>query len=233
MNRGAMKVTTIILLCLAILLSGCAANAPVMEPAAGGSDVVKLAPAPQSAGEAGEAQNKIAASDKPGANYIIGPGDILQIFVWRNPDLSVTVPVRPDGKISIPLVEDLTVIGRTPNQVARSVETMLSDFVKNPLVTIIITQFGGVTSQQIRIIGAAGEPKALPYQEGLSLLDVMISAGGLTEFAAGNRAKIVRKIDGRDTVIPVKLNDLLKKGDISANRQLMPGDILIIPESWF
>ncbi|MEW5757402.1 MAG: XrtA/PEP-CTERM system exopolysaccharide export protein [Pseudomonadota bacterium] len=227
-----MKAITIVLVCLVMWVSGCASNTAQKESASGGADIIRLAPAPGPQA-AGETQTKPSNDEPAGANYIIGPGDVLQIFVWRNPELSVTVPVRPDGKISIPLVEDLVVIGRTPNQVARSVEMLLSDFIKNPLVTIIITQFGGVASQQIRIIGAAVEPKALPYREGLSLLDVMISAGGLTEFAAGNRAKIVRKVDGKEVAIPVKLHDLLKKGDISANRPLMPGDILIIPESWF
>lgn len=171
-----------------------------------------------------------AGDDK---QYLIGPGDVLQFFVWRNSDLSVTVPVRPDGRVSIPLVEDLSVIARTPNQVARDVEKALSVYIKNPIVTVIITQFGGIYGQQIRIIGAAVGPKAMPYQEDMSLLDAMIAVGGLTEFAAGNRSKVVRKSGGKNKEISVRLEDLLKKGDVSANIDLQPGDVIIIPETWF
>ncbi|VAW84733.1 FIG123464: Polysaccharide export protein [hydrothermal vent metagenome] len=165
--------------------------------------------------------------------YLIGAGDMLNVFVWRNGDLSVTVPVRPDGMISIPLVEDLTVVDQTPSQIARSIESILASYIKSPVVTVIVTEFGGVYDQRIRIIGAAAEPMALSYRNGITLLDVMIAVGGLGEFAAGNRAKLIRKVDQKETVIPIRLGDLLKKGDISENIPLQPGDVLMIPETWF
>ncbi len=165
--------------------------------------------------------------------YLIGPGDNLNIFVWRNADLSTSVPVRPDGRVSIPLVEDLVVSGKTPTELAREIEKELSIFVKDPLVTVIITGFLGPFSQQIRVIGEAGTPQALPYRENMTVLDVMISVGGLTEFAAGNRANIIRQADGKQKEIKVRLEDLIRDGDITANVTILPGDILIIPESWF
>jgi len=165
--------------------------------------------------------------------YLIGPGDNLNIFVWRNPDLSTSVPVRPDGRVSIPLVEDLVVSGKTSTKLAREIEKELSVFVKDPLVTVIVTGFLGPFSQQVRIIGEASTPQALPYRENMTVLDVMISVGGLTEFAAGNRANIIRQVDGRQKEIDVRLEDLIRDGDITANVTIRPGDILIIPESWF
>ncbi len=165
--------------------------------------------------------------------YIIGPGDSVQMFVWSNPDLSATVPVRPDGRITTPLVEDVQASGKTPTQLARDMEKELEKYIKNPVVTIIVTGFVGRSSEQIRIVGEATQPQALPYRENMTLLDVMIAVGGLTEFASGNKASIVRVIDGVQKQIRVRLKDLLKKGDISANVKMMPGDILIIPEAWF
>ena len=165
--------------------------------------------------------------------YKIGPGDVINIFVWGNPEVSVTVSVRPDGKVSSPLVEDMSAIGKTPTQLARDIEKILADYIKQPTVTVIVKQFGGLYNQQIRVVGEAGKPQGLPYREKMSLLDVMIAVEGLTEFAAGNKAKIVRTIHGKEEVIKVRLEDLLKDGDIKANREMMPGDILIIPESWF
>lgn len=166
-------------------------------------------------------------------HYLIGPGDNLNIFVWRNPDLSSNVPVRPDGRVSIPLVEDLVVGGKTSTELAREIEKKLSIFVKDPLVTVIVTGFNGPYSQQIRVIGEASKPQALPYRENMTILDLMISVGGLTEFAAGNRANIIRQVDGEQKEIAVRLEDLIRDGDISANATVFPGDILIIPESWF
>jgi len=165
--------------------------------------------------------------------YLIGPGDNLNIFVWRNNDLSRSVPVRPDGRISIPLVEDLEVTGKTPTELAREIEKALGLYVKDPIVTVIVTGFLGPYSQQVRVLGEAQKPKALPYREKMSLLDLMIAVGGLTEFAAGNRSKIVRIVDGKQMEIEVRLEDLISDGDITANVDLLPGDILIIPESWF
>lgn len=166
-------------------------------------------------------------------DYLIGPGDTFQVFVWRNPEVSVSVQVRPDGKISIPLVEDLVAAGKTPTQLARDIEKALANYLKEPLVTVIVSGFVGPYSQQIRVVGEAGKPQVLAYRENMSLLDVMISVGGLTEFAAGNKATLVRQINGHQQQFGVRLDDLVRGGDISANAQVLPGDILIIPESWF
>jgi polysaccharide export outer membrane protein len=165
--------------------------------------------------------------------YLIGPGDNVNITVWRNPEVSMTVPVRPDGKITTPLVEDLPASGKTATQLARDIEKALSKFIQQPVVTVIVTSFVGPYSQQIRVIGQAAKPQALPYREDMSLLDVLIAVGGITEFAAGNRANIIRVVDGKQQKIPVRLNDLIKDGDISANIPVRPGDVLVIPESFF
>ena len=166
-------------------------------------------------------------------DYLIGPGDSLQVFVWRNPEVSTSVTVRPDGKLSTPLVEDLVAAGKTPTQLARDVERELANYLKDPLVTIMVSGFVGPYSQQIRVVGEAGTPQVLAYREHMSLLDVMISVGGLTEFAAGNKASIVRSVKGQQKQFSVRLDDLIREGDISANVSMLPGDILIIPESWF
>ncbi|MGB5439311.1 MAG: XrtA/PEP-CTERM system exopolysaccharide export protein [Gammaproteobacteria bacterium] len=166
-------------------------------------------------------------------DYIIGPGDTLRIFVWRNPDVSAEVPVRPDGKISTPLVEDMQAVGKTPTQLARDIEQDLGRYLKNPVATVTVIQFVGNFNEQIRVVGQALEPRALTYRDDLSLLDVMIEVGGLSEFAAGNGAKLVRRSgSGRET-LGVRLEDLLNKGDMSANVEMQPGDIVVIPESWF
>ena len=165
--------------------------------------------------------------------YIIGPGDTLRIFVWRNPDFSVTVPVRPDGKFSTPLVEDIQAVGKTPTVLAREVESRLGQYIKNPVVTVIVTNSVGASFQQVRVIGEATQPQAIPYHQGMTLLDVMIAVNGLTEFAAGNRASIVRGKGTQRKQYNVRLEDLLKKGDISADAEVFPGDILIIPQSYF
>lgn len=166
--------------------------------------------------------------------YVIGPQDSLNIFVWRNPDLSTTVPVRPDGRISIPLVNEMEVAGKTPAEVAEDIEGELSQFVQAPSVTVIVTSFAGPYDQQVRIVGEATEPMALPYRDRMTVLDAMISVGGLTEFAAGNRAVLVRQDDaGNAQNYTVRLDDLLEEGDISANARLLPGDIIIVPQSWF
>jgi polysaccharide export outer membrane protein len=175
----------------------------------------------------------VANSTESDDDYIIGPGDSLQVFVWGHDDLSTTVQVRPDGEISTPLVEDMQAAGRTPTQLARDVETRLSEFVRSPTVTIIVQQFVGEYDRQIRVVGQATEPQALAYRDGMSLLDVMIAVGGLSEFASGNRAKIVRRINGEETVIAVRINDLLNRGDMEQNVRMLPGDVLIIPESIF
>ncbi|MBI5451163.1 MAG: polysaccharide biosynthesis/export family protein [Gammaproteobacteria bacterium] len=165
--------------------------------------------------------------------YLIGPGDMLQIFVWGNPDLSTMVPVRPDGRLTTPLVEDIVASGKSPSQLAREMEERLAKYVKNPVVTVIVKEFVGRFSEQVRVVGEATKPQALPYRDHMTLLDLMIAVGGMTEFAAGNKARLVRKVGGKQTEIPINLDALIKSGDISANLDLLPGDILIIPESWF
>lgn len=166
-------------------------------------------------------------------DYRIGPGDNLQIFVWRNPEVSITVPVRPDGRISVPLIEDLEAAGMTPTQLAREIERELGVYIQDPLVTVMVTSFIGPFAQQVRVVGEAARPQAIPYRANMTLLDVMIAVGGVTEFAAGNRATIVRVVDGSQRQYAVRLDDLVKNGDISANVQMLPGDVLIVPESWF
>ena len=166
-------------------------------------------------------------------DYLIGPGDSVNIIVWRNPEVSLVVPVRPDGKITTPLVEDLPASGKTPTELARDIEKALAKFIQQPVVTVIVTGFVGTYGEQIRVIGQAAKPQALPYKRDMSLMDVMIAVGGVTEFASGNRASIIRNVDGKSQNLPVRLNDLIKKGDISANVQMQPGDVLVIPESFF
>ena len=168
----------------------------------------------------------------PDYSYIIGAGDNLNITVWRNPELSMSVPVRPDGKISAPLVEELLVQGKTSVEVARDVEKKLSTYVRDPIVTVIVTGFVGPFSEQIRVIGEAAKPQFLPYKQKMTLIDVMIAVGGLTDFADGNGATILRTADGNKQY-SVRLRDLIKHGDVSANVDMRPGDILIIPQSLF
>ena len=166
-------------------------------------------------------------------NYRIGPGDMLDIFVWRNPEISTKIPVRPDGKISTPLVEDMVAVGKTPSELARDMEAVLAKYIKSPSVNVIVTDFQGVFAEQIRVVGQAANPQAIPYREGMTVLDVMIAVGGLGEFAAGNKAKLVRKIDGTSTEYRLRLSDLLNNGDISQNADIRPGDVIIIPETFF
>lgn len=174
-----------------------------------------------------------AAPPESTTNYIIGPGDSLDIFVWRNPELSVKVPVRPDGKISAPLVEDMVAAGKSPTQLARDIEAVLGEYVREPKVTVIVGEFVGTFTEQIRVVGQATQPRSLAYRDRMTVLDAMIEVGGLTPQAAGNRAKLVRWENGKQIDIPVRLNDLLNKGKIEANVMLRPGDVLIIPESVF
>jgi polysaccharide export outer membrane protein len=167
-----------------------------------------------------------------GSDYIIGPGDTLQVFVWRNPELTVTVPVRPDGRISTPLVEDMIAVGKSPAALGRDVEAVLSAYVRSPQVNIIVTQPLGAMNQ-IQIIGQVIRPQSISYREGIRVLDVVLAAGGLAEFAAGNRAKIVRSVAGKQTEIKLKLSALINGGDMRQNHELRPGDVLVVPESRF
>ena len=168
----------------------------------------------------------------PDYNYIIGPLDTVNIIVWRNPELSMSVAVRPDGKISTPLVEDMPAVGRNPSDLARDLEKTLSKTLRDPVVTVVVSGFQGVSSEQIRVIGEATKPQAIPYRQDMTLLDVMIQVGGLTDFADGNAAVLVRGKDGGKQY-SIRLKDLLRRGDISANVDVRPGDIVIVPQGWF
>jgi len=165
-------------------------------------------------------------------SYIVGPGDNINIIVWRNPELSMSVPVRPDGKVSTPLIDELIAQGKNPVQIAREIEKALAKYVRDPVVTVIVTSFVGPYDQQIRVVGEAAKPQFLPYKQQMTLLDVMIAVGGLTDFAAGNEATILRSGEGGKQY-SVRLKDLIKRGDVTANVEMKPGDILIIPQSWF
>lgn len=165
-------------------------------------------------------------------DYIIGPGDTLQVFVWRNPELTTTVPVRPDGKVSTPLVEDMTAVGKTPSGLARDIEAVLAQYVKSPQVNVIVTQPISAFSQ-IKIIGQVQKPQSLPYRQGMTVLDAILQAGGLAQFAAGNRSKIMRMEGGKEREIKVRLQALVNGGDMTQNLELQPGDVLVVPETRF
>jgi polysaccharide biosynthesis/export protein len=207
------------LLMVAFSVAGCSSR---------GSPVVPVA-------QARSADNMKPTDTTPNDQYVIGAGDSLSVFVYRNPDLSEPgVSVRPDGRISVPLIEDITAAGKTPTQLAREIEDRLKKYVQEPNVTVIVRSFIGPSDRQIKVIGEATEPAAIPYRDHMTLLDVMIATKGLTKYAAGNRAEVVRRDpDGKQTTINVKLNDLIKNGDISQNMEMQPGDTLIIPQSWF
>jgi len=165
--------------------------------------------------------------------YLIGPGDVLNIFVWRNPEVSGTFVVRPDGMITTSLVEDIVVSGKTPTELARSVEETLATYLRDPVVTVTVNSFVGPFSEQIRVIGEAAQPQAINYTQHMTLLDVMIQVGGLTEFADGNDAVLVRVENGQQKQYNIEIDELLKEGEINANVDMLPGDIIIIPEAWF
>jgi len=192
-----------------------------------------LAGATLSVAGCGGAPELPPASSLPSAEYRIGPGDSLNIFVWRNPELTVTVPVRPDGRVSIPLVEDVVAIGKTPSTLAREYEQRLGKYIREPLVTVIVSGFVGPIPDQVRIIGEAAQPRSLPYRADMTVLDAMIAVGGLTRYAAGNDSVIVRTANGVQTTYAVHLRDLIRDGDITSNVALQPGDIVIIPQRLF
>lgn len=170
-------------------------------------------------------------TERPPDHYIIGPGDTMDIVVWGNPEVSRTIVVPPDGRINTPLVEDVPATGKTSTELARDLEKALSRYIKQPVVTVILTGFTGPYDRQIRVVGEAAKPQALQFSKGMTIMDVMIAVGGLTDFADGNDATIVRTVDGQRKQYAVHLDDLLKRGDISANVEVLPGDVLIIPES--
>jgi polysaccharide export outer membrane protein len=174
----------------------------------------------------------VPAQGAVSADYVIGPGDTLQVFVWRNPDLTTTVPVRPDGKISTPLVEDMPAIGKTSSALARDIETVLAEYVRSPQVNVIVTQPLSASSQ-VKIIGEVVNPRAIAYQQDMTVLDVVLTAGGLTPYASANRARVVRKEGGRQREIRVRLGDLLNGEDMDQDIPLQPGDVLVVPASRF
>ena len=202
---GSAMLRVLLVALMGVLVVGCASN--------------RYPPAPTA-----------AASDD--YNYHIGPGDTVNIVVWRNPELSMSVPVRPDGKLASPLIEDLPALGKNPTELARDIEKALSKFIRDPVVTVIVTGFVGPYSEQIRVVGEAAKPQVLPYKQKMTLLDVMIAVGGMTDFADGNGASILRASDGSKQY-GVRIKDLVKRGDVSANVEMKPGDVLIIPRSWF
>ncbi|WP_150290283.1 XrtA/PEP-CTERM system exopolysaccharide export protein [Sphingobium estronivorans] len=198
----------------ALILSGCASGggAPKLPPAA-----------------------FVSTQEGPGEEYVIGPLDDLTIFVWRNPDLGAKVQVRPDGRITTPLISDMPAVGKTPKQLADDLKIALSKYIENPLVSVIVNNFSGTFSQQVRIVGATEKPASIPFRANMTLLDAMISVGGLSEYAAGNKARLVRfnRDTGKQQEYQVRIGDLLKRGDSKANVMLAPGDVIIIPESMF
>ncbi len=171
-------------------------------------------------------------TDAPKLEYKIGPLDTLNVIVWRNPDLSTTVTVRPDGLVTTPLVQDLQAAGRTPAALSRDIEKALLKFIRDPVVSVVVTNFQGIYSEQIRIVGEAAKPQSVAYRQNMTVLDVMIQAGGMTDYADGNNAILVRGSENGKQY-RVRLSDLLRRGDISANVNMLPGDIVIIPQSWF
>ncbi len=177
----------------------------------------------------------VATQEQPGEEYVIGPLDQLNIFVWRNPELSSKVQVRPDGRITTPLISDMPAVGKTPAMLADDMKIALGEYIKDPIVSVIVENFNGTFSQQVRIVGATAKPASIPYRASMTLLDAMIAVGGLSEFAAGNRARLIRydRATGRQHEYQLRLSSLLKNGDSTANVKLQPGDVIIIPESMF
>jgi polysaccharide export outer membrane protein len=207
------QVAVTLLALAGLALSGCAtSNSPELAPA-----------------------QFVAMQEGPGEEYVIGPMDELTIHVWRNDELGASVQVRPDGRITTPLVADMPAVGKTPTMLAEDIRLQLSQFISEPLVTVIVNKFAGTFSQQVRVVGATAQPASLPYRANMTLLDAMISVGGLSEYAAGNRAKLIRfdRSTGSQREYSLRLSDLLRRGDSDANVMLMPGDVIIIPESMF
>ena len=178
------------------------------------------------------AEASAPAASVVSADYLIGPGDTLQIFVWQNPELSVTVPVRPDGRISTPLVGDTVTVGKTPAQLAADLETALAVYIRTPKVSVIVSQAVGALSQ-VQLIGQVTRPSGVPYHAGLRVLDALLVVGGLTEFAAPNRAVLIRTENGKESKTKIRVGDLLDSGDLEQNLLLKPGDVIVIPQTWF
>ena len=209
---------------LSRLLAGSALVSLTLTGCASTTSAPQLAPA-----------SFVAMQEGPGEEYVIGPLDELTVFVWRNPELGAQVQVRPDGRITTPLITDMPAVGKTPSMLAEDIKLQLSQFIQEPLVSVIVNKFAGTFSQQVRIVGATEKPASIPYRANMTLLDAMIAVGGLSEFAAGNRARLIRfdKESGKQKEFALRLSDLLRKGESRANVMLMPGDVIIIPESMF
>ncbi|WP_295528835.1 XrtA/PEP-CTERM system exopolysaccharide export protein [Novosphingobium sp. Chol11] len=206
------------------LIAATTAMSVVLSGCAGGGGGSQLPPA-----------SFVALQEGPGEQYVIGPLDELTIFVWRNPELGASVQVRPDGRITTPLITDMPAVGKTPSMLAEDLKLQLSQYIQEPIVSVIVNKFAGTFSQQVRIVGATEKPASIPFRANMTLLDAMIAVGGLSEFAAGNRARLVRfdKTTGKQKEYAVRIADLLRKGDTRANVLLTPGDVIIIPESSF
>jgi polysaccharide export outer membrane protein len=206
------------------LLASCALASLALSGCAGGANGPQLPSA-----------TFVATQEGPSEDYVIGPLDQLSIFVWRNPELSAKVQVRPDGRITTPLITDMPAVGKTPSMLQEDIKLQLSQYIQEPLVSVIVDKFSGTFSQQVRVVGATEKPASLPYRANMTLLDAMIAVGGLSEYASGNRAKLIRfdKASGSQKEFGIRLGDLLKKGDSKANVMLAPGDVIIIPESSF
>lgn len=200
----------------ALVLSGCASSP--------GGGTAQLPPA-----------SFVASEEGPAEEYVIGPLDQLTVFVWRNPELGAKVQVRPDGRITTPLISDMSAVGKTPAKLAEDLKVALSQYIRDPLVSVIVDNFSGTYSQQVRIVGATEKPASLPYRANMTLLDAMIAVGGLSEYASGNKARLVRvdRATGGQREYALKIDSLLKRGDAKANVKLEPGDVIIIPESLF
>ena len=208
------KIGMIFLLLMAPVLAGCGSGGPSVAEKAAAAAVEANAPAVSN-------------------DYIIGPGDRLNVVVYDNPQVSMALPVRPDGRISLPLIPDIVAAGQTPTKLGEEIAKRLTDFIRDPHVSVIVMDFVGVSERRVRVIGEAAEPAAFPYTQGMTLLDLMIASKGLTKFAAGNSALLVRGVGPNQRIIKVRLFDLIKDGDISANVVIQPGDTLVIPQSWF
>jgi polysaccharide biosynthesis/export protein len=210
--EGASKAVLAVMLCSS--MAGCASTAsgPALPPA-----------------------SFVTTQEAPGENYVIGPMDQLTIFVWRNPELGAKVQVRPDGRITTPLIADLPAVGKTPAQLSEDIKVALSKYVSDPLVSVMVDNFQGTYSQQVRIVGATEKPSSLPYRANMTLLDAMIAVGGLSQYASGDHAKLVRfdRATGKQKEYPLQISKLVKHGDVRANVKLEPGDVIIIPESMF
>jgi polysaccharide export outer membrane protein len=211
MNCKTFALRSLVVFCTVVTVLGCSSNSKLPE--------ATIHPS--------------LTSDINDYRYLIGPGDSVNIFVWRNPELSGSFSVRPDGMITTKLIEDIEVTGRTPTQLARELEEKLSVYINNPRVSVTIGGYVGPFSEQVRVIGEATNPKAVNYKENMTLLDLMISVGGITEFANGNNTQLIRTVDGRQKTYRIFIDDLIRDGDISKNVDILPGDIIIIPEAWF